>query len=131
MGTREESEPTMRTVYYALLVFAVFFPAYGQDTRTVTEPKIPRSCTVLTARQGSHGLELPELDENKPDTNRIQQAMDHCKAGQAVELKASGGEDAFLSGPLELRRGVTLLVDKGAILFGSRNPRDYDVQPGL
>jgi polygalacturonase len=76
-------------------------------------------------------LELPELDENKPDTNRIQQAMDHCKAGQAVELKASGGEDAFLSGPLELRRGVTLLVDKGAILFGSRNPRDYDVQPGL
>ena len=131
MGTREESELTMRTVYSALLVFAVFFPAHGQDARTVTEPKIPPSCTVLTARQASHGLELPELDENKPDTNRIQQAMDHCKAGQAVELKASGGEDAFLSGPLELRRGVTLLVDKGAILFGSRNPRDYDVEPGL
>jgi polygalacturonase len=121
----------MRTVYSALLVFAVFFPAHGQDARTVTEPKIPPSCTVLTARQASHGLELPELDENKPDTNRIQQAMDHCKAGQAVELKASEGEDAFLSGALELRRGVTLLVDKGAILFGSRNPRDYDVEPGL
>jgi polygalacturonase len=57
--------------------------------------------------------------------------MDHCKAGQAVELKPGEDKDAFLAGPLELRRGVTLLVDKGVILFGSRNPRDYDVAPGL
>ena len=48
-----------------------------------------------------------------------------------MELKSGAGHDAFLSGPLELRRGVTLLVDKGVILFGSRNPRDYDVVPGL
>ena len=105
--------------------------ARGQDTRTVTEPKIPPSCSVLTARLTSHGSALPDLDESKSDTGRIQQAMDRCKAGQAVELKAAGGNDAFLAGPLELRSGVTLLVDKGTILFGSRNPRDYDVAPGL
>jgi polygalacturonase len=57
--------------------------------------------------------------------------MDRCKRGQAVELKAGGGDDAFLSGPLYLRQGVTLLIDKGVILFGSRNPRDYDLAPGL
>jgi polygalacturonase len=105
--------------------------ARGQDTRVVTEPTIPASCTVLTARLASHGSALPELDESKSDTSRIQQAMDRCKAGQAVELKAGEGRDAFLTGPLELRSGVTLLVDKGTILFGSRNPRDYDVAPGL
>ena len=128
---RMDSELTTRTVFSALLLSAALMRAYGQDTRVVTEPKIPLSCTVLTARQESRGLELPKLDESKPDTKRIQQAMDHCKAGQAVELKASGGEDAFLTGPLDLRGGVTLLIDKGAILFGSRNPRDYDVEPGL
>jgi polygalacturonase len=31
---------------------------------------------------------------------------------------------------LELRRGVTLLVDKGVTLYGSRNPADYEVSPG-
>jgi polygalacturonase len=105
--------------------------AHGQDTRVVTEPKIPPSCSVLTARLASRGSALPDLSESNSDTSRIQQAMDRCKAGQAVELKAAGEQDAFLTGPLELRSGVTLLVDKGVILFGSRNPRDYDVAPGL
>jgi polygalacturonase len=57
--------------------------------------------------------------------------MDQCRPGQAVELKASGARNAFFTGPLQLRSGVTLLIDGGAILFGSRNPRDYDLQPGV
>ena len=107
------------------------FSAYGQDTRQVTEPKIPSSCTVLAAGLNSQASTLAESDENKLDTGRIQQALDGCQPGQAVELKAGGGHDAFLSGPLQLRQGVTLLVDKGAILFASRNPRDYDLEPGV
>ena len=121
----------MRAPFFALLISAALANAYAQDTRRVTEPKFPPSCTVLTAGLASRGTTLAESDENKPDTNRIQQAMDRCQPGQAVELKAGGGHDAFLSGPLQLRRGVTLLIDKGVILFGSRNPRDYDVVPGL
>jgi len=134
---RSENHPqgnellTMRTLFFSLLISTVLFDVYGQDTRQVNEPKIPSSCTVLTAKLTSHGSNLADSDESKPDTNRIQQAMDRCKAGQAVELKAGGGHDAFLSGPLHLRRGVTLLVDKDVILFGSRNSRDYDVIPGL
>src|ERR1017187_7901336 len=125
----------MRTLSSAVLISAalvcVHAHAHGQDTRHVTEPRIPASCIVLTARLVSQGAALADSDESKPDTSRIQQAMDRCKPGQAVELKSGVGHDAFLSGPLELRRGVTLLVDKGVTLFGSRNPRDYDVVPGL
>jgi polygalacturonase len=103
------------------------FSARAQDTRTVTEPVIPASCTVLTAQLPAN---LAEADENQPDTRRIQEALDHCAAGQAVELKAAGGARAFLSGPLQLRASVTLLVDAGTILYASRNPRDYDISPG-
>lgn len=106
------------------------FSVWAQDARTVTEPVIPRSCTVLNAELTASGKALAEADEQKPDTTRVQAALDHCGAGQAVELKGSGGHNAFLTGPLQLRAGVTLLVDGGVTLFGSRNPRDYDLTPG-
>ena len=91
----------------------------AQDTRQVTEPVIPKSCTVLTS-------ELSSIDEDRPDTARIQEALDKCPAGQAVELSGK----VFLAGPLQLRAGVTLAVNRGTTLYGSRNPRDYDISPG-
>src|ERR1700676_1087348 len=99
----------------------------AQDTRNVVEPKIPGTCTTLTANLPAV---LSEADEAKLDTTRIQQAMDGCEKGKAVVLKAAQGNSAFLTGPLQLRAGVTLVVDGGAVLYGSRNPRDYDVAPG-
>jgi polygalacturonase len=101
--------------------------AHAQDTRTVTEPVIPPSCTTLTAQLP---VKLSAAAEAQPDTARIQAALDHCPAGQAVELKADAASAAFLSGPLQLRAGVTLLIDTNTILYGSRNPRDYDITPG-
>src|SRR5690349_768847 len=105
----------IRLALLAMMAAALF----GQDTRTVTEPKIPPSCTALTSDRQA-------VDEAKTDTAHIQQALDQCMPGRAVELKSG----AFLSGPLQLRRGVTLVVDRGATLYGSRNPRDYDTTPG-
>jgi polygalacturonase len=104
--------------------------ASAQDTRNVMEPKIPQSCVVLTALLSRQGSTLATADETKLDTARIQAAIDGCPTGRAVELKSGSGYDAFLSGPLQLRNGVTLLVDAGTILFASRNPRDYDARPG-
>ena len=69
-------------------------------------------------------------DDLAPDTKRIQDALDHCGAGRAVELKPEGASNSFLTGPLQLRSGVTLLVDAKATLYGSRDPRDYDLTPG-
>ena len=61
---------------------------------------------------------------------RIQQAMDHCTAGKAVVLQPDGAKQTFLSGPLTLRSGVTLVVDADASLAASRDPRLYDITPG-
>jgi polygalacturonase len=96
----------------------------------VTEPVIPPACTVLRADLHEINNALAETDETKLDTQRIQSALDACTPGKAVELQAEGDHNAFLSGPLELREGVTLLIDKGVTLYASRNPRDFDVVPG-
>ena len=110
----------MRCTFAFILVVAA---AHAQDTRTVTEPVIPKSCAVLTAR-------LSTIDETTLDTVRIQQALDSCPKGQAVELQATAGQNAFLTGALNLRSGVTLLVDAKTTLYGSRNPVDYEIRPG-
>ncbi|MGB6200828.1 MAG: glycosyl hydrolase family 28 protein [Candidatus Acidiferrales bacterium] len=105
--------------------------AFAQDTRTVTEPRMPPVCVTLTAQLTAHGVALAEADESKLDTARIQQAMDQCGPGHSVLLAAEiGGANAFLSGPLELRAGVTLVVGHGTTLFASRDPRLFDVTPG-
>ena len=113
-------------------VVAMVSGAWAQDTRTVTEPKIPATCVKLEAKLTATGDALKEADETKKDTAAIQAAIDgfaaKCQPGQALELAAGAkGANAFLSGPLELKEGVTLLVDKGVTLFASRNPADYDV----
>lgn len=113
--------------------------AVSQDTREVKEPVIPATCVKLEARlsatgEALAGASLPEADEDKPDTARIQTALDSfagkCSPGQAIELAPGpDGANAFLSGPLELKEGMTLLVDKGVTLFASRRASDYDVTP--
>jgi polygalacturonase len=108
---------------------ALLIPALvnAQDTRKVVEPTIPPACTTLTAEIGRAGMSIAPEDETKLDTARIQNAIDRCAAGHAVVLKRSAvRRDAFLSGPLQLRKGVTLVIDRGTFLYGSRNPRDYD-----
>ena len=100
--------------------------ARGQDTRQVVEPKIPASCVHLPAQLQATADKLDEADERKLDTARIQAALDQCKPGMAVELRPSSGNNAFLSGPLEMRTGVTLLIDEGVTLFGSRDAALYD-----
>jgi polygalacturonase len=102
--------------------------ASAQDTRQVAEPKIPASCVQLPAQLRAVNDRLAEVDESKLDTARIQSALDKCKPGTAVELTPAEGNNAFLSGPLEMRTGVTLLIDEGITLFGSRDAAVYQVE---
>jgi polygalacturonase len=112
----------------SLLCFALVLPA--QDTRKVTEPHIPAACVTLSAGiAAEHGVIAPE-DERKLDTARIQHAIDNCAAGKAVVLRANGGKNVFLAGPIALRAGVTLVVDANTALVASRDPRLYDLAPG-
>jgi polygalacturonase len=104
-------------------------PTVAQDTRDVSEPVIPRVCTQVTASLAAQDI-ASESAASKLDTARIQEAIDHCAKGMAVELRPDGAHNAFLSGPLELKPGITLLIARGATLFGTRNPRAYDVRAG-
>ena len=121
----------MRVVAIGLVMGLGWGALGAQDTRTVTEPVMPKTCAVLkaelTATPDVNGGKLREEEEGKLDTVRIQKAMDACGSGMAVELAPSGGRNAFLTGPLELRSGVTLAIDKGVTLYGSRDPKVYDI----
>jgi polygalacturonase len=110
-------------IFRFLALFFVGVLLKAQDMRQVTEPVLRPVCTALAAH-------MQRVKEDEPDTQRIQEAIDRCSPGQAVELKADGVNHAFLSGPLNLRSGVALVIDKGVTLFASRNPRDYDITPG-
>ncbi|XP_063216708.1 endo-polygalacturonase-like [Bacillus rossius redtenbacheri] len=82
----------------------------ARDLRTVTEPKTPQSCTTLKAGSGDQ-------------TQAIQKALNSCTKGKAVQLSSG----TFLSGPLTIPSGVSLLVDSGATLKAIPNPTLYDL----
>jgi polygalacturonase len=124
----------MHSMLSRSLILALFacpaMAAHAQDSRQVTEPHIPTACATLDAAIASrHGV-LSAADEQKLDTARIQSAMDGCKAGGAVVLRAHGKKNVFLTGPLELRTNVTLVIAKNTALVASRDPRLYDLSPG-
>jgi polygalacturonase len=128
--------PSTRPASTALLLLAaaavVLAPrASAQDRRTVVEPTIPTACVTLSASLVPVAdSTVAAADEQRLDTDRIQRAIDGCAKGTAVVLVTEGEHRAFLSGPLTLRPGITLVVGPGAILFGSRDPRMYDLRPG-
>lgn len=127
---RRELSPAWRNCVLAQVVLLVTAAGAAQDRRHVAEPRIPKACSVLKAKLAPEAGKLAEADEEKLDTSRLQGALDGCKAGQAVELAADGERTAFLSGPLALPVGVTLLVDRDVTLFGSRDPLLYAKAPG-
>jgi polygalacturonase len=140
----------------ASLPLLVALALRAQDTRTVIEPRTPHACVTLRADVAAdHGV-IALADEQKLSTTRIQDAIDHCAPGQpgapddrsssagwkseapsagssaskAVVLRAHGKMNVFLTGPLTLRPGVTLVVSKNTALVASRDPRVYDLAPG-
>ena len=102
----------------------------AQDTRTVVEPKIPTYCAKLEAQLTSVNGGVAPADESKLDTERIQKAIDGCGKGKGVVLQVHGSANAFLSGPLQLREGVTLVVDAGVTLYESIDPQVLEASPG-
>ena len=106
------------------------------DTRTVTEPSFPAVCQVLQASFHDVNEDVPasvEAASTKLDQSRLQAALNACTgSSQAVELAMDGaGNNAFLTGPISIPSGVTLLVDPGVTLFFSRNAQDYDTTQGV
>ncbi len=59
------------------------------------------------------------------DTEAIQKAIDACAGTGGSVVLASG---RFLTKPLKLRAGMTLHLQRGAVLLGSPNLADYPVE---
>jgi polygalacturonase len=101
------------------------------DTRKVSQPTLPSTCTTLFATLQTANRTFGNGDETTPpDTSRIQAALNKCKPASGsvgVVLAAAGSSNAFLTGPLTLPSGVVLVIDKGATLFGSNNPANYQI----
>jgi polygalacturonase len=111
-----------------LLLSSLCLPA--QDTRTVTEPHIPPACVTLEAHIAANQGAISPGDERALDTERIQNAIDNCAAGKAVVLRVHGHNNVFLTGPIALRAGVTLVVEANTALVASRDPRLFDLTSG-
>ncbi|MGY3146304.1 polygalacturonase [Bradyrhizobium sp. USDA 3397] len=82
----------------------------AQDRRTVAEPVAPRTVCDRPVASGTN------------DTANLQDAIDHCPVGEAVYLIRGD----FLSGPLEMKSGVTLWIGRGATLIAIAEPTAYD-----
>ncbi|RSL18524.1 Ig-like domain-containing protein [Edaphobacter aggregans] len=105
------------------------------DTRSVVEPAFPSTCQALMASFHDVSEDVPasvEAASTKLDQSRLQTALNACQGtNQAVELSMdASGNNAFLTGPITIPTGVTLLVDPGVTLYFSRNAQDYDTTPG-
>jgi polygalacturonase/sugar lactone lactonase YvrE len=121
LSSRIATISVRRLAPLAMVFMALASPRLqAQDSRNLKEPQFPPSCIVLTANQAAGNL-----NESLFDTERIQAAINNCPPGQAVELQASGSNDAFLIQPIKLAPEVTLLVDAGATVLASLNPNDY------
>jgi polygalacturonase len=100
------------------------------DSRNVTQPAVPAVCASVGSTLATPGSRVfsSAQETTPPDTSRLQSALNSCTgSGKAVALTASGSDNAFLSGPLTVGQGETLLVSPGATLFASANASQYQI----
>ncbi len=93
------------------------------DATLPPEPVIPPACATLQAALAITPGTPPT--EANLDTARIQSALANCAAGEAVKLTTDGANNAFVTGPLNIPSGVSLWIDAGTTLFGTRDPAVY------
>src|SRR5450432_3420933 len=98
-------------------------PCATIDSTLPAEPTIPVACTTLVASFAIVAGTPPS--ESSLDTSRIQTALSGCASGQSVRLTTSGSQSGFITGPLNLPTGVSLWIDDGVTLFGTRDPKVY------
>ena len=86
------------------------------DTRPLQAPQYPAVCQVVTAQFDDSLRSSPPTTN---DTSRLQAALNACaNTGQSVELAASGSNEAFYSGSLQVK-GEAVVVDSGVTLYGA------------
>jgi polygalacturonase len=121
----------------ALLCLSFLAAVQAQDTRTVSEPKFPSVCKVFRAPLMSSPAG-PVVGSSVAEQDLISRVITHgitrfadlneCQ-GKAIEF-ALGFDtryNAFLINPITFPPGVSLIIDGGVTVYGSRNPDNYQI----
>ena len=127
---RRSGKPSHRTAALVRATTCLLLPitATAQtvatgDTRTVAQPAYPAVCVTVPARFKSTSRATPPSSD---DTARLQSFIDQCaNTGKSVVLTASGANDAFYSGQLQLV-GVGLVIQSGVTLYGANSYSSAD-----
>jgi polygalacturonase len=146
--TRRRRPVAAALSWWILVAAAVASVGEAQDRRQVTEPTTPSPpyCQVLLANLPAlspNAFTPPRsfadsIENSPPDTARINQAILQCSQVSAqsnfaipavVQLAANFSNVSFLSGPILMQSGVTLLVAPGVTLYASRNANEYYLSP--
>jgi hypothetical protein len=90
-------------------------PAPAPEARALAAPRVTRTCEARA--YGALG------DGSTKDTAALQRAVDACSGGDGGTVLLAHG--SFLSGTLVLHSHVTLRIEDGATLKGSRDDADY------
>ena len=93
------------------------------DSNMPAEPTIPDACATLQATQNVAAGGVPS--ESALDTSALQSALSSCASGKAVRLVSTAANNAMITGPITIPAGVTLWVDAGMTLYGTRSPSVY------
>jgi hypothetical protein len=103
--------------------------ATGDGRGMVAEPTFPAVCTQVPADLTISGGEPSSELNTATDTAALQTALSSSGClGKAVEVTlGSGGQNAMVIAPIAIPATVTLLVDGGVTLFGSRVAADYQI----
>ena len=88
------------------------------DARPAAAPRVARTCDARDF--GALG------DGHAKDTAALQRAVEACSTGDGGTVVLARG--TFVSGTLVLRSHVTLRIEAGATLLGSRDDADYPTQ---
>ena len=108
-----------RSALIALCAALVVGCASGDASTTASAtPGTPRTCDAHAF--GAIG------DGQAKDTAALQRAVDACSTGEGGTVLLARG--TFLSGTLVLHSHVTLRIEAGATLLGSRDDADYPTQ---
>ncbi|WP_264238596.1 glycoside hydrolase family 28 protein [Pantoea ananatis] len=102
------------SILCAVLSVLMSFTALAGDRRTLTQPVSPPVCQRIYASHQTNAAPI------------IQQTLNNCPSGRMVLLVPSPTVKTLMSGPLSLPSGVSLGIDKGAVLSAIPDPRLYD-----
>jgi polygalacturonase len=88
------------------------------DSRHVTQPTYPAVCQTLSAQFKTSQRSSPPSPD---DSTRLQSALTACQGtGKSVVLAASGSNNAFYSGTLNVS-GAAIVVNSGVTLYGNNS----------